>query len=170
MGAQKFGSNQQGIVFVCVKVSEPSIFYIFQNENKSQIHFRWIVQIVEKMIKFLVHHCFVESIHCVIECFVRSFKLLFHLEMLTGMQLFSQLVILNISHYMLHIHISCSWSDLLSMLRASMLTQRVKSWKLMITKITFESDIRFWGAVFLGNMVIQIILGFWGQIGTLGTL
>ena len=37
-------------------------------------------------------------------------------------QLFSQLVILNISHYVFHIHISCSWSGLQSVLSVSMLT------------------------------------------------
>ena len=32
MGAHnKFGTIQQGIVFMCVKISKPSIFYIFQN-------------------------------------------------------------------------------------------------------------------------------------------
>ena len=75
MGAHKFGSIQQGIVFVSVKIFEPSVFYIFQNEAKSQIHFCCTFQIVEKMIKFLVHDCFVESFHSVSEYFVsRSFK------------------------------------------------------------------------------------------------
>ena len=75
------------------------------------------------MIKFLVHDCFVESFHCVIEHFVsRPFKFGIHQEMLTRTQLFSQAVILNISHYMFHIHISCSWSDLRSVLSVSMLT------------------------------------------------
>ena len=107
--AHKFGSIQQGIVFVCVTISEPSVFYIFQNEAKSQIHFCCTFQIVEKMVKFLVHDCFVESFHCVIEHFVsRPFKFGIHQEMLTRTQLFSQPVILNISHYMFQIHISCS--------------------------------------------------------------
>ena len=70
MGAHKFGSIQQGIVFVCVKKPEPSAFYFFQNEVKSQIHFCCTFQIVEKKIKFLVHDCFGENIHCVIEYFV----------------------------------------------------------------------------------------------------
>ena len=123
MGAHKCGSIQQGIVFVCVKISEPSVFYIFQNEAESQIHFCCTIQIVEKMIKFLIHDCFVESFHCVIEYFVsRSFKFRIQQEKLTGMQLFSQSVIFNISHYMFHIHISCSWSNLHSVLSVSMLT------------------------------------------------
>ena len=110
MGAHKFKSIQQGIVFVCVKISEPSVFYILQNETKSQIHFRCTFQIVEKMIKFLVHDCFVESFHCLIDYFVsRSSKFRIHQEMLTGTQLFShQPVILNIFHYVFQIHISCS--------------------------------------------------------------
>ena len=70
MGAHKFGSIQQGVVFVCVKVSEFSVFYFFQNETKSQIHFCGTIQIVEKKIKFFVHDCFVESFHSVIEYFV----------------------------------------------------------------------------------------------------
>ena len=49
-------------------------------------------------------HCFVESFHCVIQDFVsRYFKFRIHQEMLTGTQLFSQPVILNIYHYMFHI-------------------------------------------------------------------
>ena len=100
MGAHKFGSIQQGNVSVCVKISEPSVLFTFQNEAKSQIHFCCTFQIVEKMVKFLVHNCFVESFHCVIEYFVsRSFKFRIHQEMLTGTQLFSQTVILIISHY-----------------------------------------------------------------------
>ena len=108
MGAHKFGSIQQGIVFVCVRLSEPSVSYIFQNEAKSQIHFCCTFQIVEKMIKFLIHDCFLENFHSVVEYFVsRSFKLRTHQEMLTGTQLFAQSMIFNISHNMFHIHISC---------------------------------------------------------------
>ena len=103
MGAHKFGSIQQGIVFVCVKVSETSIFYIFQNETKSQIHFCCTFEVVEKMIKFLVHDCFVESFHCVTEYFVSCpFKFGIHQKMLTRTQLFSQTVILNLSPYVSH--------------------------------------------------------------------
>ena len=121
--AHKFGSIEQYIVFVCVKVSEPSTFYIFQNETTSQIHFSCTFQIVEKMIKFLVHDCFVESFHCVIEHFVsRPLKFGIHQEMWKKTQLISQPVILNISHYVFHNHISCSWSDLHSVLSVSMLT------------------------------------------------
>ena len=117
MGAHKFESIQQGIAFVCVKVSKPPIFYTFQSETKSQIHFCCIFQIVEKLIKFLVHDCFVKSLHSLIEYFVsRSFKFRIHQEMLTGTQLFSQPVILNISHNVFHFHISCSWIDFHSML------------------------------------------------------
>ena len=122
IGAHRFGPIQQGIVLVCVKISQPSVFYIFQNEAKSQIHFCCTFQFVEKLIKFLVHGCFVESFNCVIEYFVsRSFKFRIHQEMLTGTQLFSQPVILNISHNVFHIHISCSWSDLHCVLSVSML-------------------------------------------------
>ena len=123
MGEQKFGSIQQGIVFVCVKVSKPSIFYVFQNENKSQIHFCCTIQLVEKMIKFLVHDSFVKSLHCVNEYFVsRPFKFGIHQEMLTRAQLFSQPLILNISHYVLHIHISRSGTHLHAVLSVSLLT------------------------------------------------
>ena len=123
MGTQKFRSIEQGIVFVCVKVSESSIFYIFKNETKSQFHFCCTFQIVEKKVKFLVHDCFVESFHCVVEYFVsRSFKFRIHQEMLTESQLFSQPEILNLFHYVFHNHISCSWSDLHSVLSVSMLT------------------------------------------------
>ena len=128
-------------------------------------------QMVEKMIKFLVHDCFFERFHCVIEYFVsRSFKFRIHREMWTGLQLFSQSVILNISHYMFHIHISCSWSDLHSVLSVSKLTWGVYSWKLLKAKFTLEGDITFWGTALLSNMVIQIILGFCGELGTLGTI
>ena len=89
MGA-KFGSIQEGIVFVCVKASETSVLFNFQNETKSQIHFCCTFQIVEKMVKFLVHHCFVESFHCIIDYFVsRPFKFGIHQEMLTRTQLLS---------------------------------------------------------------------------------
>ena len=109
MGAHKFGSILRGIVFVFVKVSETSVFYISHNETNSQIHFCRTFQIFEKMIKFFGPDTFVESFHCVIEYFVsRSFKLQIHQELLTGTQLFFQPVILNISHYMFHIRISCS--------------------------------------------------------------
>ena len=40
----------------------------------------------------------------------------------------------------------------------------------MIAKFTLEGDIRFWGTVLLSNMIIQIVLGFCGEIGTLGTI
>ena len=50
-----------------------------------------------------------------------------------------------------------------------MLTYSVKSWKLLKAKFTLEGDIRFWGTVLLSNVVIQIILGFFGEIETLGT-
>ena len=36
MGAHKLGSIQQGIVFVCVRLSESFVFYVFQNETKGQ--------------------------------------------------------------------------------------------------------------------------------------
>ena len=171
MGAHMFGSTQQGIVFVSVKVSESCIFYVFQNESKCQIHFCCTFQIVKKMIQFLVHDFFVESCHCVIEYFVsRPFKFWIHQEMLTRTHLFSQPVILNISHYVFHIHISCSWSDLHSVLSDSMLTKGVKSWKLLITKFTLEGDISYWSAVVLRKMVIQITLGFCGEFGTMGTI
>ena len=129
-GAHMFGAIQQGIVFVYVKVAEPSVFCIFENETKSQIHFCCTFQIVEKRIKFLVHDCFVQSFHCVIEYFVSpSFKFGIHQEMLTRTQLFFQAVTLTICHYVFHIHFFCSWSDLLSVLSVSMLTYSVKSWK-----------------------------------------
>ena len=38
-----------------------------------------------------------------------------------------------------------------------------------MTLFTLEGDIKIWGAVLHSNMVIQIILGFCGEIGTLGT-
>ena len=156
---------------MCVKISEPTVFFFFQNEARSQVHFCCTFQIVEKMIKFLVHDCFVESFHCVNEYFVsRSFKFRIHQEMLTGTQLFSQAVILNILHYMFDIHIFCSWSDLHCVFSVSMLTWSVKSWKLLITKFTLEDDIRFWGAILLSNMKIQIIVGSCEEIGTLGTI
>ena len=64
-----------------------------------------------------------ENFHCVIEYFVsRFFKFRIYQETLTGTQLFSQSVILNISLYMFLIHISCSWSDLHCVLSVSMLT------------------------------------------------
>ena len=111
MGAHKFGLIQQGIVFVCVEVSEPSILYVFRIESKSQVHFCCTFQPVEKIIKFLVNDCFVERLHCVIEYFVsRLFKFGIHQKMLTKRQLFSQPLILKIFHYMFHIHISCFWS------------------------------------------------------------
>ena len=70
MGAHKFGSIQQGIVLVFVKVSEPSIFLILKTETKCQIVFCCTFQIDQKMIKFLVHDCFVESFHWVMQYFV----------------------------------------------------------------------------------------------------
>ena len=171
MGAHKLVSSQQGIVFVCAKVSKISMFYTFQNETKSQINLCCTLLIVENMIKFLVHNCFVESFHSVIEYFVyRSFKFQIHQEMLTGTQVFSQPVILNVSHYVFHIHILCSWFDLRSVLGVFMLTYSVKSWKLLKAKFTLEGDIRFWGTVLLSNVVVQIILGFFGEIETLGTI
>ena len=51
-----------------------------------------------------------------------------------------------------------------------MLTYSVKSGKLLIKMFTLPGDIKFWGAVLLSNMVIQIILRFLGEIGTLGTI
>ena len=123
MVAHKFESIQQGIVFVCVKVSKPIIFYFFQKETKSQIDFCCTIQIVGKKIKFLVYDCFVERLQCVIEYFVsRLFKFGINQEMLTRTQLFSQAVILNMSNYVFQIRISCSWSDLNSVLSVSMLT------------------------------------------------
>ena len=40
----------------------------------------------------------------------------------------------------------------------------------MKAKFTLEGDIKFWDAVLLSNMVIQIVLGFCGEIGTLDTI
>ena len=37
-----------------------------------------------------------------------------------------------------------------------MLAESVKSWKFLITKFTLEGDIRFWGAVIVSNIVIQM--------------
>ena len=60
------------------------------------------------MIKFFVNFC-VEILYKIIEYFVsRSFKFGIQQEVMTRTQLFSQPVILNISHYMFHIHIFCS--------------------------------------------------------------
>ena len=116
-------------------------------------------------------HC--DWFHCAIEHLVsHPFKFGIHPEMLTGTQLFSQPVILNISHYVFHIRIRilCSWPDLHSVLSVSKLTWSVNSWKLLKTKFILEGDIRFWGAVLLSDMVIQIILWFCGGIGPLGVI
>ena len=51
-----------------------------------------------------------------------------------------------------------------------MLTQSVKSWKLLITKFILESNDRFWGALFFSKVIIQVILGKSGEIGALGTI
>ena len=85
--------------------------------------------------------------------------------MLTGTQLLFQPVVLNISVYVLHIHISCSLSDSHSVLSVPMLTYCVKSWKLLITKFTLEGDIRFWGGVPLSNMVNQTLWDFVEKLG-----
>ena len=147
------------------------MFYIFQKKTKSLTHFCCTFQIVEKMIKCLVHDCFVESFHCVIDYFVsRPFKFGIHQEILTRTQLFSQTVILSNSHYVFRIHIFCSWSDLHSVLSVSMLTLSAKSWKLLIKKFTIEGGIKLWGVVLLSSMVIEIILGFSGEIGRLATI
>ena len=140
-------------------------------KQKTRFFFRCTFQIFEKGIKFFVHDCFIESFHCVIEYFVsRPSKFGIHQEMLTRTQLFSEALILNISHFVFHIHISCSWSDLHSVLSVSMLTQSLKSWKILIKKFKLEGDITLWGTVLLRKMVILIILGFCGDIGTVGTI
>ena len=123
------------------------------------------------MINFFVENFCVEFLFSIIENFVsRSFKFGIHQEMLTRTQFFSQPEILHVSHYVFHMHTSCSWSDLHSVMSAFVPTSSVKSWKLLITKFALEGDIKFWGAVLLSNMVIQIALGFCGEIRTLGTI
>ena len=42
----------------------------------------------------------------------------------------------------------------------------VKSWKLLVTNLTLECNIRFWRAVLLRNMIVQIILGVSWEIGS----
>ena len=171
MGVHKFGSIQLGIVFVCVKISELSIFYNFQSETKSQIHFNCTFQIIKKNDQVSRSRLFRWEFYCVIEHFVsRPFTFGIHQEMLTRTQLFLQPVILNVSHYVFHIHISCSGSNLHAVLSVSMLKWSVQARKLLITKSTLEGDISLSCAVLLSNMVIQIIVWFCEETGTLGTI
>ena len=51
-----------------------------------------------------------------------------------------------------------------------MLTLSVESWKLLKAQFTLKGDIRFWGTVYLSTVLIQIISGYCGEIGTLGTI
>ena len=51
-----------------------------------------------------------------------------------------------------------------------MLEESGKSWKLLEAKFTLEGEIRFCGTVPLRNEVIQIVLGFCGEIGTVSTI
>ena len=46
----------------------------------------------------------------------------------------------------------------------------MKAKRFCSTKFSLESDIRFSGAVLLSNLVIQIILGFCGEIGQLDAI
>ena len=149
---------------MCVSLSEPSIFYFSQKETKSQIDFCCTFQTVGKMIKFLVHDCFVKSFHCVVEYFVsRPFNFGIHQEILTRTQLSSQRVILNISHYVFLIRFALG-------VESFYVDVKRKIPETLDKKCTLEFDIKFWGAVLLGNIVIQINLGFCGAIGTLCTL
>ena len=60
----------------------------FKNEPKSHVQFCCTFWNVEKMIRFVVHDCFVEIFYCVIDYIVsRSFKLRIHQEVLTWAQL-----------------------------------------------------------------------------------
>ena len=84
-----------------------SVFLRLKPKTRFTIAARF--KFLKKWSSFFLHDCFVRSFHCVIEYFVsHPFKFRIHQEMLTRTQLFSQPVILNISHYVFHIHISCS--------------------------------------------------------------
>ena len=52
MGAHKNGSIHQGIVFVCVKVSEPSIFYFLQKKPKARFTFAASFKLLKKWSSF----------------------------------------------------------------------------------------------------------------------
>ena len=51
------------------------------------------------------------------------------------------------------------------MLSLCVLTYSMKAGKVYITKFTLEGDIKFWGAVLLSNLLIQIILRLCENLG-----
>ena len=125
----------------------------------------------EKMIRFLVHDCLVESFHCVMEYFVsRSFKLGFHQRNVDkNATLLSTYDPQHLPLCVPHPHLAF-WIRFAFRVECFYVDVKRKILETLDNKITLEGDIKFWSAVLLSNMVIQIILQFCAEIGTLGTI
>ena len=119
----KFSSFHNSIVLVSVKVSTQSILNIFQNESKHKINFCSTFQFFEYIIQFIVDQRHVEGWHGKVENSVSSI-LPFSIcqKVFARFQFLSQTLIVNFSHYVLHINIARSESNLCSMLSIFMLT------------------------------------------------
>ena len=97
----------------------------------------------------------------------RTFRFRIYQELLTWSYLLFQIRIIHFVDGVVRINICCL--DGTVMLGVFMLSSSVKSWKLLLTKFTLRSKDRFWAAVFFSNMIFEVIMGFSGEIRTLGT-
>ena len=97
----------------------------------------------------------------------RTFRFRIYQELLTWSYLLFQIRIIHFVDGVVRINICCL--DGTAMLGVFMLSSSVKSWKLLLTKFTLRSKDRFWAAVFFSNMIFEVIMGFSGEIRTLGT-
>ena len=115
----------------------------------------------------MVHSFCVEVFYGIFENFVsRPFKCTIIEGNLTWTQFLFKIRIINFVNDIVRIKICCL--DKKAMLGVFTLTWRVKVWKLSKKKIAPKSNKRFCSAVFLRTMIIQILLSFYGEIGTLG--
>ena len=119
----KFRFLHNSIVLVSLKVSAHSILNIFKNEPKCNVNFCSTFQLFEYIIQFIVQQRNVERWHAKFEDSLSSI-LPFSIwqKVFARFQFFSQNLIVNIPHYVIHINIAGSESSLCSMLSVFVLT------------------------------------------------
>ena len=141
----------------------------FENEYKNL--FCHTFQIVEEMIKFFVDDFCVEVLYSIIEQFVSLF------QVRNPLRNVDKNAILLSTCDLQHFPLCDPHPHLLFLIRSAFRVEcfyvdvKRKILEILDNEVyTCGGDIRFWSAVLLSNMIIQITLVFCGEIETLGTI
>ena len=125
---KKFRWIQQGIVSVCIKKSESSVSYVFQNEFEIQIHFGCTLELVEEVIELPVHYYCLENFYSKIDDFIsHPLKFRFYKGLLKWTQLFFETQIIYFVDDIVRFNLRLFFFGK-TMLDVFMLTESVKTW------------------------------------------